>query len=1311
MSAVKELLELEKILKKDPIINTATWEELSASPDSVAKNYRKHAMTHMSLGDAQDYETKMIKRLVNQHKVFSGLVTGDFGLGKTSMLVYLWHKAEERGLMAVPPFSWRSLDELFSGITTWVSYMLEQKNLEQKEEFNEIASQFQKRGMKKEVKLLVSNGMSEEKAQQFVENKIKEGSYRLDRTIAEFLQFCDRITAFLVECGYEGLMIFTDELQITLNELAPEKVFQYLFELSNSTMNREGRYGIMMGLPLNSFVQMQQVKSDALDRFKAQKMLIDLSKIYTSDFAVQLWEKYATYFGFEDLKDKIIDSYAIKSLGELTDSSRKDIGNGPRSVISAFNAIVKHFHETQSTYTVLDLVEDCMNDEILLGERSHFVATVQSLVEKVERDSDFSKVIYTLAAFPQGCKPEVLSYYQLINNKTQTLLNEWVGNEIRQSMIEGYRLVALDQVQAGPQSFLDQAIKDFLRYYQANGVDAKENAVKSFNEAIVPELLTDRNELLWTCLFDQITDEPIEFESVGRGIYTSDLGGTYSKVKDRFPNRHLLLVTMSSLSENIVPKSRNHDTNFIYTGKWVFYLDLDGKGRNMVVKQSTDDYTYAFTLNVKTKIEAEIPLLSELVPFENTDAQLLLNLIHYLNKTGNIPTSEQQELEYIISEMVRELITALFDVTMKDVQFSDWKLRNHGKSILIEMFEKMCEERFPEYRTLMVGNRWKQRMTYFKAFLESENNPLAQKRGVEPVAKIYQRLTAKQKKDIVSLFTLGSVGPFDQLMTDYPSLISVHDDDHLYLNIHPAEKRCIDLIENSPEELEIEGKKTKAIDLRVLQEELLQLGYTGQERMQVFEFANLRKLFFLSKARNKFYIKPLTIEEWKINLESQLQYVESLATELELQGQKVTVKLGPIQAQIERMRDEETYEQLSGVMKDVQFRLQTDMSLYVNKSISTLEDKLRKSGRVLSDLDQKLRELDPPEGPEKAHWMNFKESLFEGLRELQDQYAAITSEKAKLHKTQLQDFSEARNGVEFFVDCTSRLEEVHRNWDDLKPARKDLETKVEEWAKWQDYFNERQGLEDLIDRLKTMGLSHLIDQIESVDHGVQDEWVNAENKLPSYHVWIRKLREVREDILKELQKSRKQFEEEKQSYQQVLTELDIRQSIRTQFREDEQSKSYEELKEEFESIIIKQLDQWLDQTESFEQRLRYYTEVLEIDVEAIENHVMMISSDLFKASTKLKQEINLQELEDLKNIPDRINKAKRLVSKAVQKGELTKKEAEVLEAIEGQSSTLEDLILRIAEQTDTFDLEEILRIATNLFKKNHINIKIEKGGE
>ncbi|MRB24950.1 hypothetical protein GH839_29695 [Bacillus thuringiensis] len=55
MSTVVELKELEKVLKKNPVISTYSSDKLISSPKSVERSYLKHAMNHMSLGDTKDY--------------------------------------------------------------------------------------------------------------------------------------------------------------------------------------------------------------------------------------------------------------------------------------------------------------------------------------------------------------------------------------------------------------------------------------------------------------------------------------------------------------------------------------------------------------------------------------------------------------------------------------------------------------------------------------------------------------------------------------------------------------------------------------------------------------------------------------------------------------------------------------------------------------------------------------------------------------------------------------------------------------------------------------------------------------------------------------------------------------------------------------------------------------------------------------------------------------------------------------------------------------------------------------------------------
>ncbi|WP_142316497.1 hypothetical protein, partial [Bacillus thuringiensis] len=64
---------------------------------------------------------------------------------------------------------------------------------------------------------------------------------------------------------------------------------------------------------------------------------------------------------------------------------------------------------------------------------------------------------------------------------TEQLLVDWLGNEIRQSRIEGYRLTVLDEVLSTQEGFFEQSIRNFYRYYQASDREYQDQALLSFN--------------------------------------------------------------------------------------------------------------------------------------------------------------------------------------------------------------------------------------------------------------------------------------------------------------------------------------------------------------------------------------------------------------------------------------------------------------------------------------------------------------------------------------------------------------------------------------------------------------------------------------------------------------------------------------------------------------------------------------------------------------------------------------------------------------------------------------------------------------
>ncbi|MET1123489.1 hypothetical protein ABWU59_31860, partial [Priestia megaterium] len=84
---------------------------------------------------------------------------------------------------------------------------------------------------------------------------------------------------------------------------------------------------------------------------------------------------------------------------------------------------------------------------------SKFISKIKGLLQQVDNDPHYTKFIYVLAGFPQGCKQEVILHYGVLNKLTEQLLVDWLGNEIRQSRIEGYRLTVLDEVLSTQEGF------------------------------------------------------------------------------------------------------------------------------------------------------------------------------------------------------------------------------------------------------------------------------------------------------------------------------------------------------------------------------------------------------------------------------------------------------------------------------------------------------------------------------------------------------------------------------------------------------------------------------------------------------------------------------------------------------------------------------------------------------------------------------------------------------------------------------------------------------------------------------------------
>src|SRR5690349_10790434 len=99
--------DIKELINKDPIIFTYNIEDLKRNPAGCQQAYQVYARTHVSLGDTEKYVDSIFRWVGGANQgAFVGAVVGENGQGKTSFQVHIWEQSVERGVLAVPPFSW-----------------------------------------------------------------------------------------------------------------------------------------------------------------------------------------------------------------------------------------------------------------------------------------------------------------------------------------------------------------------------------------------------------------------------------------------------------------------------------------------------------------------------------------------------------------------------------------------------------------------------------------------------------------------------------------------------------------------------------------------------------------------------------------------------------------------------------------------------------------------------------------------------------------------------------------------------------------------------------------------------------------------------------------------------------------------------------------------------------------------------------------------------------------------------------------------------------------------------------------------------
>ena len=862
---------LDYLLKKDHIIPTYTAEQLEKSPDDVYRSYSVHAKTHIALGDTQQYVNTIIKWLSGKNAgAFIGGVVGDYGEGKTSFMVHVWEQCQTQNILAVPPFSWRSQSDIVNGVHAWLMYTLRDLHPDAAARAHDVWERYREKSLKETtIKLAQEKGLAYEE----VYSILQSGALRFDIGVSseDLLNYCADVADLLSSTSYLGLLVQLDEPEVAAKgrDMSTHEVGQILFDFANGLLNRQGNYGLFISIPKNFLAQVQTNFQSLPARLGARKCFPSLANFYHDNFAAELWERYANTLHFQDIKHAIISPEALKAIGQVTSSKRRDLSSGPRTVISVFRRAVEYYHATQRSYTPEQFVTDCLDQEVNVN--NNYQRLISDTLSSHSAKRVDKKLLEILCAFPEGIAEadlEVLGFdAQAIRNKIGK------ANDLLYRRAGYVGLTALRASdEQGQEDLLREAIQEAL-YSYAPRPKTFEAALKAFADYVVPVLFREAKGQ------DLVGWKHAKLESITTAstpAYRLALTGAFEISQD-YPKRqvHLLLSNDATLAEGLATQYSFEDAPDVLISFCLHWqTDIDPPAQRVLLDLGDPETYQPALLQLVLVLPEEALAISGLT--EHVDADLLtaMSVLYVLERIGklSLPEGDAAIWQTIRSRIPAKLIALLFgdEALRTELQaIEGMRIPGAPDALLATLYRHILRQRFPDYQTLMVQARWVEKMKSYASAVANETIPLAARRSLEPW------ITTKQ--EAARAFNT-SVMNFDDYVRNLHSLVTVKQakDNKLALHfqLHPFEKAIQEAIyaQSSEKRIKLDGVEVWSIPQEDIVPLMLRSGYQLEELQEIVQIGLQRGSFEQGKHRGRsyLYVKPFAPEQLQAQLRDKL---------------------------------------------------------------------------------------------------------------------------------------------------------------------------------------------------------------------------------------------------------------------------------------------------------------------------------------------------------------------------------------------------------------------------------------------------------
>lgn len=1285
----------------DPVIGTFTARDIVNTPDFVNQVYLEHVETHMSMGDSSIYVDSLLRWAQTNKGTVIGAISGEYGYGKTSMAIHLWNQCEKASVIAVPPFEWHRLQDIVEATWAWVCFRLNQIQPESVSAMDQLYEKY------KEISIQ-EFAEEEDIAVSKVEELLARKRISLEAKPEDVIEYLSEINKFLEkeELGLNGPVIFTDELQVTMARYLAEhrsrdEFMQDLFELLNSLINRQGNFGLVIGLPLSTEALINDIRGDILQRLQQCNLFMRPNNLYDRSFPIELWGKFSEVFEFDDISDIIIPSDTLDSIGQI--AFRDDLGAGPRTVVEAMRFAINKYDESGQSFSPVDLMDAYLAHQIAFDAGGKLITAVTEVLQSkdVEQIPKGDQVIKLMAAFPMGCPEDRFKFYGIQDTKDE--ITKRLYTEYLYKFPEGVSLRKLAPTERGAEPRFIELTKDFIQTYSESERDIAA-AIQAFKEVVIQE------QLLKSRRADQIEGWIPDSKTTDQYI------GTFDR---KYPQRRLS-IRVSSNREKFVGEVEEFGLFYWFDTK------TDNKSFGSIRFESNNKTKVLFRLNLhrNSSKPLNIPYIEELgYPMRKVSPLFMLALIQHLRTNAqSIPEDEKRiQIKPLERSLIDYSIQLLFGSDLLENSEIE-SLSKVGLALSMEVFSRMCRERYSDYETLMTTGRWSRNYTKYLGALQSQLviHSVGILRG--------NRLLETKRNKLMALFGENKAQPISGLAENLSIILEIElgpRDDSAPSTVrfkqHPAEDLFMEELRNSDDETKSGQYSVKVLDQHKGLGLLRDMGYRDEEISIILELLKARRLIDfdikkqiflevlespderreailttlsdLSKRADKLSQIPDFDNEWFL--------AEATHTSKEVQGCNDIEKLENYQTHLSQLRD------------------------FLNKFINKWEEKVRqdfesirlKSENVISEsLPSELAR--PIKGDVK--WVR---ELLQCQVLLKDKYQRSIAEFRDVDKKVANAWKIWSNSSPHDSEALVALYSTNISSQvDIRNAQINLKSSqgyLKSLIAWNNVLNassrayrEASGCEVSYkeDRFRI----NLDDIFNQISDRFEKERLEA---LGHHEIYIEKIQEIQSEIDNWLRRRRDKFMQSKVFYEDTLKSFGVeRFNLHATFDPFDPDMSN--------SILFSEvLEKTLYYINSLNQDLgRYHTEILyaervarvdvskpKMQVHEVRDHVNEIMDKINEECVK-KKDCYSDVGEKLGELSKEVINISRNMRGVLKKRAPSDGESIILEQLQDPKGVDLSVIItdRLAIEGDEFSLDSLLEKITSLFKKNQIIINIQK---